>query len=894
MSLSPGLRSSRRSPAAIAAIAAAVALVFALPAHAQDPVDPTAPDPSIVTTTTTDATPPPAPAPTPDPSVPATTTTTTTVAPPAPPPPAPPATTTETVPTVTSDTPPPPPLHHGTPSAHHQTKTDDSASTPKSKSKSKHHKTKKSATDTPTPFSHPATVISSLLLDSFRIPPFLLPIYQAAGVQYGIHWQVLAAINEIESDYGRNLNVSSAGALGWMQFMPSTWKKYGVDANGDGKRDPYNPVDAIFAAARYLKAAGGDTYIRQSIYAYNHAGWYVNSVLLRARLISALPDTLVSALTGLTQGRPPVPDPYTVQLLNPKVGVNIEAPAGAAAIAVQDGRVSRIGYSPRLGHFVQLIDVYGNTYTYGHLGAVAAFYPVPKPQKVSAAHVARELHLTNSSGLPVLHDVHHSAHTPSDPTLNVASSREVTQAPPVTLAGDVGADAATSTAPPTQLDGDTATGEPSTDTTPTTATTPDTPTTPDDGTTDVPPVAINDDPGQASATPDAPLMATTPDTPTTPVDPATTTTQAAPTPAPVQTPSTKLAPDTTSSQPPVPLAGDSGDLVSALPPIALKDTPADPAVYTLPGDGSIAQPVLLGYADRDRKAGAKLLGLPESQVSFQPLKDGVSVVGGTVLGRLGGRSMRFEVRPAGIGEPRIDPAPLINGWRQLQHTAIFNPSATTARAANGLGADATTVGQVLLMTKHELMENVLADPRITIYACGRRDIETGQIDRRVLAVLEYLANSNLYPTVSALKCGHSLLTTSGNISEHSTGDAVDIAAINGTPIYQNQGPGTITDTTIRRLLELQGVMKPHQIISLMTFPGADNTLALPDHYDHIHIGYHPTPGTPIPTAGGGKAQIGDPTPDQLTPSQWQRLMNRLGQIGNPHVPTTASKYALSD
>ena len=59
-------------------------------------------------------------------------------------------------------------------------------------------------------------------------------------------WQVLAAINEIETDYGRNLNVSSAGAMGWMQFIPRR-KAYGVDANDDGRKDPYNPVDAIFA-----------------------------------------------------------------------------------------------------------------------------------------------------------------------------------------------------------------------------------------------------------------------------------------------------------------------------------------------------------------------------------------------------------------------------------------------------------------------------------------------------------------------------------------------------------------------------------------------------------------------------------------------------------------------
>ena len=68
-----------------------------------------------------------------------------------------------------------------------------------------------------------AVGVPNFFIDKFRIPPFLLPIYQAAGVQYGIRWEVLAAINEIETDYGRNLNVSSAGALGWMQFMPATW-----------------------------------------------------------------------------------------------------------------------------------------------------------------------------------------------------------------------------------------------------------------------------------------------------------------------------------------------------------------------------------------------------------------------------------------------------------------------------------------------------------------------------------------------------------------------------------------------------------------------------------------------------------------------------------------------
>ena len=83
--------------------------------------------------------------------------------------------------------------------------------------------------------------VPNFFIDKFRIPPFLLPIYQAAGIEYGVRWEILAAINEIETDYGRNLNVSTAGAVGWMQFMPSTWKRYGVDANHDGRKDPVQP-----------------------------------------------------------------------------------------------------------------------------------------------------------------------------------------------------------------------------------------------------------------------------------------------------------------------------------------------------------------------------------------------------------------------------------------------------------------------------------------------------------------------------------------------------------------------------------------------------------------------------------------------------------------------------
>ncbi|HKD93589.1 MAG TPA: lytic murein transglycosylase, partial [Gaiellaceae bacterium] len=114
----------------------------------------------------------------------------------------------------------------------------------------------------------------------------LLPIWQAAGNAYGIPWPVLAAINKVETNFGSNLGPSSAGAVGWMQFMPSTWARWGIDANGDGVADPNNPTDAIFSAARYLAGCGGQFDITRAVYCYNHASWYVNEVMGLASLYS--------------------------------------------------------------------------------------------------------------------------------------------------------------------------------------------------------------------------------------------------------------------------------------------------------------------------------------------------------------------------------------------------------------------------------------------------------------------------------------------------------------------------------------------------------------------------------------------------------------------------------
>jgi murein DD-endopeptidase MepM/ murein hydrolase activator NlpD len=114
--------------------------------------------------------------------------------------------------------------------------------------------------------------------------PELKALWQRAGSAYGIPWEVLGAINKIETNFGGNMGPSSAGAVGWMQFMPSTWLRWGLDASGDGFADPWDPEDAVYAAARYLAAAGGTTDLRQGVFAYNHADWYVNDVLSLAQL----------------------------------------------------------------------------------------------------------------------------------------------------------------------------------------------------------------------------------------------------------------------------------------------------------------------------------------------------------------------------------------------------------------------------------------------------------------------------------------------------------------------------------------------------------------------------------------------------------------------------------
>jgi hypothetical protein len=137
----------------------------------------------------------------------------------------------------------------------------------------------------------PAEISTSLPVDAAPAtgrPDSYIQLFKDSAARYcpGLSWTVLAAIGQIESADGRNMGPSTAGALGPMQFLPSTWRMWGIDGFGDtGTPNIMNPFDAVPSAARLLCAGGaasGGQSLRNAIFGYNHATWYVNEVLTLA------------------------------------------------------------------------------------------------------------------------------------------------------------------------------------------------------------------------------------------------------------------------------------------------------------------------------------------------------------------------------------------------------------------------------------------------------------------------------------------------------------------------------------------------------------------------------------------------------------------------------------
>ncbi|MBV8943632.1 MAG: M23 family metallopeptidase, partial [Solirubrobacterales bacterium] len=521
----------------------------------------------------------------------------------------------------------------------------------------------------------------------------------------------------------------------------------------------------------------------------NHASWYVQSVLLRAKLIGGLPPKLVDSLTTLVEGHFPVAAPakyadnaveklaqQPVKSSNAAVPVasdpnstkvSIFAKEGSPVIAVNDGKIVAVGQNQQFGKYIELQDATGNIYTYAQLGSIPTLYPVPKPVKVSAAQIAKEL----------------SVPTTPKPTAPATAGSQ--QAPPTVSA--------------------------------------------------------------AKATKEA---------------------KAAP-------PSLPVTPQPASTSIPAPMAKER-----------LFADPSRPASYAAGGATQIKRsaPEITSFQNYF----SDVLHLGKNQYTLQPLKPGAIVVAGTILGRIAAGNQTtashvdFLIRPAGKDAPYIDPKPILDGWKLLEATAVYR--AAGVNPFFGPGAKNPTIGQILLMSKQQLTNRVLADPHVQIYACGRRDIQAELIDRRILATIEFLSGSGLDPTISGLQCGHSPTGSTGVDAAGATGSSVDISAINNIPVLGHQGSGSITDVTIRRLLTLQGVMKPDDIVSLMSYKGQSNTLAVPDHANRIQVSYTPLYGQ--------NKKLSNEIKSILQPGQWIQLINRISQIPEPIVPIAPSQYAI--
>jgi len=668
---------------------------------------------------------------------------------------------------------------------------------------------------------------SDQALSFYRIPLFLLPIYKAAAVQYGVPWQILAAINEIETDYGSDLSVSTAGAVGWMQFEPSTWLQYGVDALNAGYADPYNPVDAIFAAARYLRAAGAATNLREAILAYNHSEEYVESVLLRAKLISTYPKAVIATLTGLIDGRLPVTGKHVAWAPLPVLAPSpSSATAGATALPGQ----AAVTPAAAAANSAAAATTPGATPPLSPSAAAAA-----ATSKAAATTAAQPLQLVDLMSSPNASVVA----VQDGRIVQIGHSRKLGK---YLVLRDVYGDVFTyaglgSIAPSYVLP-------------------------------KAPRARVRSTVVEAASTRDP-----------APSQPASAGTQ---------------SPLTLQVKAPAANAASAGKV--SVQSEAQEGTPAGMdkvRLFAHPGNPDARAAAVASAA---RKARATNVG------QRLPLRSGSVVASGTVLGHVrvppGAQDghLRFAIRPAGDPET-VNPGPVLSNWAQLQ--SALHPQG--AKAANALlGA---TASDVFLLSKSQLERAVLAEPGITLDACSRHEVAAGLVDRRVLAVLAFLSRSGLEPTVSGVRCAQRENAPAG--ASAGTSEELDISAINGTPIAGHQGAETITDLAIRTLLTLPAEFVPHEIDSLMRFPGAANTHASQAYADRIHLEFRPLPATTAlnPAAAGTvahSARSGRTAPaplvttSALSATQWNQLMQRVAALPIPTIKTKPSSAAVPD
>jgi hypothetical protein len=269
-----------------------------------------------------------------------------------------------------------------------------------------------------------------------EVPDNFIPIYQAAAEAYNIPWTLLAAVHKVETNFSQmDPMVSPAGALGHFQFQPCTWLGwkyqgckgfgnlpstvditnlsliatyggYGVDGNDDGKADPFTIDDATFTAAKYLSENGAsDGRIKDALFSYNHADWYVEKVynifqsynkgnIIVGNGEFALPLTNIN-ITSYFGTRT---DPFT-GTISSHDGIDFAGNIGDPIFAVGDGTIFFASEASGYGNFVMIDHGEGIVTCYGHLNEIY----VNVGDKVSVGDVIGEVGNTGRSTGPHLH-----------------------------------------------------------------------------------------------------------------------------------------------------------------------------------------------------------------------------------------------------------------------------------------------------------------------------------------------------------------------------------------------------------------------------------------------------------------------------------------------------------